>query len=404
MNPPPNDPEHRDGEEATPVDEPTTDQRVPLTKPTNFEDDHPRSNAVLTEETALRPPDDAPHPAERPADTGREYVFARFDEDGADDATQLDPRAELADLQTHIIQELPTNPFLECSEGPDAGRVFTLQPGLTTVGRAMENDVILTDVAASRKHFTLTWADNQVRIRDLGSGNGTRVNEARVYDAVLKDTDVIAAGETRLSLRIPALDAAGAVSVRQTVRRARTDDTDPLQASVAHAKTIPQAQAHLPVSVRLESAFEAAGAWARTTSGRAVLAAAFLVVLAGLAFVVFGGSGDTEHDAAAEQAFQSGVKLVEAERWQDAREAFETAQRLDPEHPEAGKRLAAVLAILADDARLAQARALLGTGRLDAAEQSLASIKPTSPLQAAAAGVRREIADRRQVRDLVARG
>ena len=42
--------------------------------------------------------------------------------------------------------------------GPDQGRVFDLRSGLEVrIGRAVDNDVVLTDIAVSRKHLALGW-------------------------------------------------------------------------------------------------------------------------------------------------------------------------------------------------------------------------------------------------------
>jgi general secretion pathway protein E len=65
-----------------------------------------------------------------------------------------------------------------------------------TIGRGSENMIPLLDEQASRKH-ALVEPDGRggYRVRDLGSRNGTRVNEIRVEHSPLKGGDVIRVGQ-----------------------------------------------------------------------------------------------------------------------------------------------------------------------------------------------------------------
>ena len=82
--------------------------------------------------------------------------------------------------------------------GSDQGRVFDLRPGKElSVGRAVDNDVCLTDIAVSRRHLELFWDGDGWVLRDRGSGNGTLINE-RIEDGrcQLRDGDRIEIGNT----------------------------------------------------------------------------------------------------------------------------------------------------------------------------------------------------------------
>ncbi len=61
--------------------------------------------------------------------------------------------------------------------GPDAGKEFALRAGKpVSVGRAIDNNVVLTDLSVSRKHFEIGWDGTHWMLTDRGSGNGTLLN------------------------------------------------------------------------------------------------------------------------------------------------------------------------------------------------------------------------------------
>ena len=84
------------------------------------------------------------------------------------------------------------------AQGNDVGQEFEIRPGKSyTIGRAIDNDVVLTDIAVSRKHFDLRFQDAAWVIVDRGSGNGTVVN-GNVEDNpfMLASGDAIEIGNT----------------------------------------------------------------------------------------------------------------------------------------------------------------------------------------------------------------
>ncbi len=80
-------------------------------------------------------------------------------------------------------------------------REFTLSSGAGTIGRGSDNDIPLDDAKVSRRHASLQAAGQEARITDLGSSNGTLVNDARLTPHVpvlLQRGDVVRVGSTRL--------------------------------------------------------------------------------------------------------------------------------------------------------------------------------------------------------------
>ena len=86
---------------------------------------------------------------------------------------------------------------LEVLEGPDAGVTIALPPTLL-VGRSMHNDLVLQDPALSKVHCRFRLRENGVILTDLGSTNGTLVNDMTILQCRLKDGDRILVGSTLL--------------------------------------------------------------------------------------------------------------------------------------------------------------------------------------------------------------
>jgi ABC transport system ATP-binding/permease protein len=72
--------------------------------------------------------------------------------------------------------------------------------GAMTIGRAAENDIVVSDVLASRQHATLVPTPLGTEIRDT-SVNGTFVNGIRVGSAILTEDDVVTIGNVDLVFR-----------------------------------------------------------------------------------------------------------------------------------------------------------------------------------------------------------
>mgnify|MGYP001069281971 CR=1 FL=1 len=75
---------------------------------------------------------------------------------------------------------------------------FALRP-VTAIGRSSENHLVLSDPFASSNHAIVVWREGRWWIEDLGSHNGTYVNDERIVDPrPLTTGDRIRVGETGL--------------------------------------------------------------------------------------------------------------------------------------------------------------------------------------------------------------
>ncbi|MFE7796223.1 FHA domain-containing protein [Nocardia sp. NPDC057440] len=69
-----------------------------------------------------------------------------------------------------------------------------LPPGGLDIGRTTDNQIVVNDPLASRKHARLVAAKEGLTIEDLGSANGTFVNGRREQRTVLRERDIITIG------------------------------------------------------------------------------------------------------------------------------------------------------------------------------------------------------------------
>lgn len=81
---------------------------------------------------------------------------------------------------------------------------FALAKAGVTLGRATNNDIVLSDAKVSRAHARLECGDAGCTLVDLGSANGTRLNGMRVERAALSPGDVITLGDSTLRFEIAA--------------------------------------------------------------------------------------------------------------------------------------------------------------------------------------------------------
>lgn len=85
-------------------------------------------------------------------------------------------------------------------------REFTLKSGKNTIGRGAENDIVISEISASRYHAEIVYQPelNEVTIRDLESLNGTFVNREMLSGICqLRHNDVIRIGLSVLHVTDP---------------------------------------------------------------------------------------------------------------------------------------------------------------------------------------------------------
>ena len=105
----------------------------------------------------------------------------------ADPPEAPEPRAHAGGLVLRMIKGVP----------PNAVYPINAQAKMT-VGRNADQHIALMDPGVSRSHAVIESDDRGLMVHDLGSTNGTFVNDERVEKARLKAGDSIAFGKTRM--------------------------------------------------------------------------------------------------------------------------------------------------------------------------------------------------------------
>lgn len=109
-------------------------------------------------------------------------------------------------------------PGLTVTSGPWQGVSFRLRPGVWLIGRHEDADFVLADPKVSRRHARVELVDGRVLVDDLGSTNGTWLNDRRIAEVTeLHDGDRLRLGQIRLRYFDPSTattDPVGSLALR----------------------------------------------------------------------------------------------------------------------------------------------------------------------------------------------
>lgn len=99
-----------------------------------------------------------------------------------------------------------------------------LGSGITHMGRADDNDLVLPDIGVSRRHARIVVDETSVRFEDLGSGNGSFHRGRRIESQAIADGDEIVIEPFVLQFRVTVADAmARALEDDETLRAPPAD-------------------------------------------------------------------------------------------------------------------------------------------------------------------------------------
>lgn len=112
---------------------------------------------------------------------------------GPDLDTQL---LSLGDRKEDLISQRSCR--LEIKAGPDKGRKLKLTKDLVRIGKKEDCELRISDKTVSRNHVEIKQVENAYLLRDLGSTNGTYINDTQVKEAYLAPGDIITLGNTNI--------------------------------------------------------------------------------------------------------------------------------------------------------------------------------------------------------------
>ena len=73
---------------------------------------------------------------------------------------------------------------------------------VVSIGRSSQTHVQIYDERISRRHSEILLTEREVRVRDLGSGNGTFVNGAQIRETPLVNGDLLQLGHTHMLIHV----------------------------------------------------------------------------------------------------------------------------------------------------------------------------------------------------------
>jgi predicted Zn finger-like uncharacterized protein len=103
--------------------------------------------------------------------------------------------------------EIPKNRKLSLAliGGTNPGSIYPIVKAITIIGRG-EVDLVIQDVESSRQHAQIEVVGDRIILRDLGSTNGTFVNDEKINTADLDNHSEFRIGTTIFMLIITDLD------------------------------------------------------------------------------------------------------------------------------------------------------------------------------------------------------
>jgi DNA-binding NtrC family response regulator len=107
--------------------------------------------------------------------------------------------------QTQVLSGPSQKPLIlkkarfKVTKGRDAGKEMVLQKALISIGTLPENDLVLTDATVSRKHAVVEERSDGYLLRDLGSTNGSFLDNVKIREGYITPGSVIRLGQTEIS-------------------------------------------------------------------------------------------------------------------------------------------------------------------------------------------------------------
>lgn len=129
----------------------------------------------------------------------------------AESSPRSDPDSESSDNGATRVRAALPKFVLRGVSGSVFGKLFPVK-GPTVLGRSAECDIALVGDEVSRRHVMIKPTEQGLSIEDLGSSNGTFINNKRIQHGFLNPGDELRVDTVRMVLVAPGLDAPSAAA------------------------------------------------------------------------------------------------------------------------------------------------------------------------------------------------
>ncbi len=121
--------------------------------------------------------------------------MANNDEKSLSDKTEV---AESQTLKIRLEQAKSSSPCLVVISGKPLGKSFFINKASMVLGRDLTADISIGETSISRRHTEFLLSNDGITCKDLGSTNGTFINDQKCGSQLLVDGDLIRCGNTIL--------------------------------------------------------------------------------------------------------------------------------------------------------------------------------------------------------------
>jgi hypothetical protein len=143
------------------------------------------------------------HPVVKMAEEGnvpRRTIQVEVETAGPEKANASSTQVLSATAQIKVGKQTQNRAVLVLA-APGGVHTIPLESTLLTLGRGLDNDIILEDTRVSRNHAQLRYRMRRFWVTDLNSTNGTFVNGERISEADLRNGDVLSLGGLEVTFR-----------------------------------------------------------------------------------------------------------------------------------------------------------------------------------------------------------
>lgn len=123
-----------------------------------------------------------------------------------------------------------------------------LKPGSYLIGRGKEAALRIPLPSVSREHCMLTVEGDHLKVKDLGSSNGTFLNRERITEATLEPGDSLAVGDLTIVVQINGMPASVHAPMQPAPGGSSMMDTPPQPSAPPRSAPAPAAPAPRPAA------------------------------------------------------------------------------------------------------------------------------------------------------------